>query len=257
MKLSLPTTEEEALETIVWSADNLTPDEIVETASAMKGLRYAKIDRLHVRKYGDVIVPLLESIGVKVFNDAKIVEIPEKIWNPKYEALTEVELRTRPWMLNCMAGCQSNDVLEHDDPNQIDGLKRFADACNFVGTRPCGVTVLTSKTSQVVDGEFHGRRPVEQVLYYVDRLLECGFTDVVCSPEEVAAIRMVSRFNGLDLNTPGIRPAGSEVGDQARVNTPRAALQAGSTRLVIGRPLTNGDPAENLRNIVAEILSET
>ncbi len=156
-------------------------------------------------------------------------------------------------MLGCMAGAQSSGRLTHRDSEQIDGLKRFADACHGAGTRPCGVTVLTSKTPEAVKREFNGRDPIEQVLYYVEMLLGCGFTDVVCSPRELSAIRGERRFDGLDLNTPGIRPAGSETGDQARADTPEAALAAGATRLVIGRPITTGDPAENLKNIVASI----
>jgi orotidine-5'-phosphate decarboxylase len=115
------------------------------------------------------------------------------------------------------------------------------------------VTVLTSKTAEVVGDEFNGRSATEQVLYYVDALLACGFTDVVCSPKEVPIIRSESRFDSLDLDTPGIRPAGSDAGDQARADTPEAALAAAATRLVIGRPITTGNPAENLRNIVASI----
>lgn len=255
MQVSLPTTEEDAYASIIWSADKKTPQEILDACAQMPKLRRIKVDRLHIRKYGDGVINRLMADGREVFNDAKLIEIPEKLSDPVDEGLTEVELRQRPWMLNCMAGCESSDVLAHEDPNKIDGLRRFADACHKVGTRPCGVTVLTSKKVKVVAHEYNGRTPVEQVLYYVEMLLQCGFTDVVCSPDEVAAIRGVSRFNVLDLNTPGIRPTGSDVGDQARTNTPRAALEAGATRLVIGRPLTNGDPAENLDNIVRSILA--
>lgn len=154
-----------------------------------------------------------------------------------------------------MAGCTSTGLLEDPDPKKVDGLKRFANACHAVGTRPCGVTVLTSKENEVVASEFNGRTSIEQVLCYVEMLLACGFTDVVCSPLEISAIRAESRFDGLGLNTPGVRPAESDAGDQARTNTPEAALATGATRLVIGRPLTNGDPAENLESIVNTILA--
>jgi orotidine-5'-phosphate decarboxylase len=143
-------------------------------------------------------------------------------------------------------------LLEGDDPDKIDGLKRFADACHTAGTLPCAVTVLTSKTPEVVEKEF-GCSSVDQVLVYVEMLLDCGFTDVVCSSAEVEAIRAEERFDKLNLNTPGIRPAGKDAGDQARVNTPEAALAMGTDRFVIGRPITEGNPAENLANIVASI----
>ena len=144
-------------------------------------------------------------------------------------------------------------VLDNEDRDKIDGLKRFADACHEAGTKSCGVTVLTSKTPQVIDQEFNGRDSKEQVLEYVAMLLACGFTDVVCSPKEVPIIRAESSFDVLELNTPGIRPAGADQDDQARAATPEGARAAGADRLIIGRPITKGDLAENLRSIVASI----
>jgi len=153
-----------------------------------------------------------------------------------------------------MAGSLSNGLVIHDDLDMIDGLKRFADACHAAEVRPCAVTVLTSKQPNVVEAEFNGRDSGEQVLFYVDKLLKCGFTDVVCSPEEVSLIRSENRFDELDLNTPGVRRAQSDKGDQARTKTPAGALQAGSSRLVIGRDITRGDnPAQNFEAIVNEI----
>ena len=144
-------------------------------------------------------------------------------------------------------------VLSNEDKDKVDGLKRFADACHAAGTKPCGVTVLTSKTPAVVEREFNGRTSEDQVLEYVAILLTCGFTDVVCSPKEVPIIRADSNFDALNLNTPGIRPAGTDAGDQARADTPQAALAAKADRLIIGRPITQGDPAENLAKIVASV----
>jgi orotidine-5'-phosphate decarboxylase len=233
---------------IIWSAD--VPDEVtlMNHLDLMPELRIVKIDRLFVTDIGLGVIDRLNERGLMVFDDAKIVEIPSKV-----VGIAEQHLRYKPFMLNCMAGIESSDVLTHEDPEKIDGLKRFADACHQAGTKPCAVTVLTSKKPSVVAREFNGRSSEDQVLYYVELLLKCGFTDVVCSPGEVAVIRAESRFNVLDLNTPGIRPAGSDQGDQARVDTPEAALAAGATRLIIGRPITIGDPAENLKNIVAGI----
>jgi orotidine-5'-phosphate decarboxylase len=156
-------------------------------------------------------------------------------------------------MLNCMAGALSNGLVMHNDLNMVDGLKRFADACHKAGVRPCAVTVLTSKQPNVVDAEFNGRDSGEQVLFYVDKLLAFGFTDVVCSPEEVALIRSEERFDGLNLNTPGVRRPGSSTDDQARTDTPFGAFKAGSDRIVSGRDLTKSeDPAKTLDAMVGE-----
>lgn len=235
------------LDRIIWSADVADEEALVGHLDRMPELRLIKIDRLFLTGIDLWVLSRLRELGLKVFVDAKIIEIPSKVIG-----IAAKYLAHGPFMLNCMAGAQSSGLLEDEDPEKIDGLKRFADACHAAGTKPCAVTVLTSKTVDVVSSEFCCT-PIEQVLYYVEALLECGFTDVVCSPKEVPAIRAESRFDGLDLNTPGIRPAGSDAGDQARADTPEAALAAGATRLVIGRPITNGNPAENLRNIIAGI----
>lgn len=240
--------EIDPIERIIWSADVLDEEILMGHLDRMPDLRIIKIDRLFTTDVGLGVIDRLNDRGLLVFDDAKIIEIPSKI-----VSIARKHLKHKPFMLNCMAGAQSSSVLIHEDPKKVDGLKRFADACHQAGTKPCGVTLLTSKTAEIVGHEFNGRNTIEQVLYYVEALLECGFTDVVCSPKELSAIRTESRFDSLCLNTPGIRPKGSDTGDQARVDTPEAALAAGATRLVVGRPITTGDPTENLKNIVASI----
>lgn len=247
-------TREQALDRIIWSADNLSPDELFITLDRMPDLRLIKIDRLHVRKYGDGSIPQLTERGLRVFNDAKIIEVPSKAVE-----LTKVELATKPWMLNIMAGACSNGRF-HFTPGTVlkdlDALKQFAELCHTAGTLPCGVTVLTSKDEEFVEEEFNERTPIDQVLWYTDLLIKCGFTDVVCSPHEATAI--VAEFEDtINTNTPSIRRADAPPDDQARTMTPSEACEAGANRLVIGRPISVGDPAENLENIVAEILSVT
>lgn len=237
----------EALDRIIWSADVSNTGELFKALDLMPDLRIVKIDRLFVTDTGLQVIDTLGERGIKVFDDAKIIEIPSKL-----EGIAKKHLAHRPWMLNCMAGGISSGVLTNEDREKIDGLKRFADACHQYGVKPCGVTVLTSKTDAVVREEF-GRDSVDQVLYYAYDLLSFGFTDMVCSTVEIEAIRKESALDALDLDVPGIRPLWTQKNDQARIGTPNTALQSGATRLVIGRPITDGDPAENLRMIVDEI----
>lgn len=76
---------------------------------------------------------------------------------------------------------------------------------------------------------------------------------IVCSPREVAAVRQAVG-NALTIVTPGVRPAGSESGDQKRVATPASAIRAGADYLVVGRPITQSlDPASAAAEIVTEI----
>lgn len=233
---------------IIWSADVPTMKSLGRGLRRLPDLETVKIDRAFLENRNpSVIARIQHDYFINVFDDAKIVEIPTKVVE-----IANKHLIYKPWMLNCMATVVSNGVFVGDDPDKLDGLKRFADACHKVGTRPCAVTVLTSKTEEIVHDEF-GALPPEQVLYYVDLLLKAGFTDVVCSPEEVATIRSVSAYDVLDLNTPGIVMPGSSSPDQARTKTPGAAVKAGATRGVIGRALTGDKMLENFHAIVADI----
>jgi orotidine-5'-phosphate decarboxylase len=244
------------LDHIIWSAD--VPDERALWAGLdiMSDLRIVKLDRNFMEGRDFELFDRVHERGLLIFDDAKIIEVPSKVVDIAKGSQLATHLARRPWMLNCMAGIESNGIMEHENSSKIDGLKRFADACHAVGTRPCAVTVLTSKTPEVALREFNGRTPVEQVLYYVERLLECDFTDVVCSPKEAAAIRAERRFNKLDLNTPGIRWPDSDTRDQARVMTPDAAVADGADRLVIGSLLTESDdPAAELERIAGSIAS--
>ena len=76
------------------------------------------------------------------------------------------------------------------------------------------------------------------------------------SPNEAAAIRELSECAGRLIVTPGVRPAGTDLGDQKRVATPAAAIAAGADHVVIGRPVwTSADPLAVARSIVAEFES--
>jgi orotidine-5'-phosphate decarboxylase len=237
---------------ITWSADVADDDALFAALDSMPDLRYIKIDRNYVEGRDFGVFYRLRERGLKVFDDSKIIEI-----GPKVVELVKKHLPHQPFMLNCMAGCESTDNMEHENPDLVDTLKRFADLCLGAGVEPCGVTVLSTKTEDVVRREFNGRDPIEQVYYYLDMLMRCGFTNAVCAAKEVDAIRQESRFNKLVLNPAGVRPAGSAADDQVRAETPEAIMAVGglNTRLVIGRPITKGDPAKNLRKIAASITS--
>lgn len=234
-------------EQIIWSADVADEAALMAALDLMPELQIIKIDRLFLEGRSLDIIQRLQMLGYQVFDDAKIWEIPSKSLG-----IAEKHLKQQPWMLNCSADILSTGLAEHENADKIDGLQRFAYACHKVGTRPCGVTVLTTKTPEIAEQEF-GKSSIEQVLYYADKLVEFNFTDIVCSPLEVPVLRSERRFDNLDINTPGVRPLWAVKGDQARVSTPTTALQAGANRLVIGRPITDGVPAENLTRIFDEI----
>lgn len=238
---------------IIWSADVPGIKAMDQALEQMPLLKYVKVDRSFIDEYGWGVFSMLAEREVLSFDDGKLTEIPSKL---EKNAITHLR-KAGPWMLNCMAGSVSSMDWSHPDKNELDGLKCFADVCNNIGTKPCGVTVLTTKTEMTVANEFGGRSNIDQVLWYVECLLQAGFTDVVCSPLEVAAIRRRSYFDSLELNTPGVRPAGSAARDQKRISTPAATLRAGANRLVIGGPITDGPGTygENLAAIADEIMT--
>ncbi len=115
------------------------------------------------------------------------------------------------------------------------------------------ITVLTSLSEADVHAiGYQGQSPFEVASTLARLAQSAGCAGIVCSPAEVAAIRQ-TWGDGL-LVTPGIRPAGSDAGDQSRLATPAAAQAAGASILVIGRPITTApDPRAAALAIRAEL----
>lgn len=138
------------------------------------------------------------------------------------------------------------------------GRKMMEAARDAVGqsARPpklIAVTVLTSMAQEDLSELGIAATPAEMVLRLAKLAKVSGLDGVVCSAQEAALLR---RECGGEfcLVTPGIRPADAAADDQSRIMTPRAALEAGSSYLVIGRPITRAaDPLQALRDISAQI----
>lgn len=107
-------------------------------------------------------------------------------------------------------------------------------------TRLLAVTVLTSLTDADLAEIGYGAGAAELVERRARQALACGVDGVVASPLEAARIREIVGPDFL-IVTPGVRPAGAAMNDQARAATPAAALAAGASHLVIGRPITEAD----------------
>lgn len=168
------------------------------------------------------------------------------------------------------------DLKLHDIPNTVAGAVRAALALDPLfltlhcaggpamlraavearGTRRTkllGVTVLTSLDDNDLALTGQSGPVADQVRRLALLAKAAGLDGVVCSPQEVAMLREACGADFL-LVVPGIRPSGAAVGDQKRVQTPRAAVEAGADYLVIGRPITEAsDPAAAARAILAEI----
>jgi orotidine-5'-phosphate decarboxylase len=126
------------------------------------------------------------------------------------------------------------------------------------GLKILGVTVLTSLTAEDLAADDHSLSPADLVELRVRQALEAGIDGVVSSPHEAARVREIAVAAGRPdclIVTPGVRPAGSALDDQARAATPEAALQAGATHLVIGRPITAATDPRAAALAVAESIA--
>jgi len=115
------------------------------------------------------------------------------------------------------------------------------------------VTMLTSMDAQQMSAIGLERSPSEQVQLLARIGLDAGMRGFVCSPQEVATVRALAGPEAV-LVVPGIRPAGSDAGDQKRIATPAETLRMGASYLVVGRPITHAtDPAAAAAAIVNEM----
>jgi orotidine-5'-phosphate decarboxylase len=116
-----------------------------------------------------------------------------------------------------------------------------------------GVTVLTSLDDRDLDKlGIHGRVR-DQVLRLAALALTNGCRGIVASAREAAELRS-ELGNDFTIVTPGVRPAGTDAADQARIVTPAAAVSAGATHIVVGRPITSAaDPGSEARAILAQV----
>ena len=119
--------------------------------------------------------------------------------------------------------------------------------------RLVAITVLTSLDAADLDLVGVGATVEQQVVRLARLAQATGLDGVVCSPVELPAVVEATGTGFLKV-TPGVRPAGTEASDQKRVATPPAAIAAGATHLVIGRPVTRApDPLAALESIEASL----
>jgi orotidine-5'-phosphate decarboxylase len=118
-----------------------------------------------------------------------------------------------------------------------------------------GVSVLTSYDDLDLQKAGYATGVSDLVALRARQAREVGLDGLVCSGEEAASVRAVAG-SALRLVTPGIRPMGSEAGDQKRIMTPARAIAAGADYLVVGRPVVEAkDPKAAAEAIIAEIVS--
>ena len=142
----------------------------------------------------------------------------------------------------------------HGDPQVV---RAAAEGKAGSGLKILAVTVLTSLDRSDLDANMIRAGDIREItLERAARALEAGADGVICSPQEAAAIRALPQAVGKLIVTPGVRPAGADLGDQKRVATPAQAIADGVDHIVVGRPVWQAaDPAAAARAIVAEMMS--
>ena len=173
---------------------------------------------------GPQIVRDIRERGHQIFLDLKLHDIPTTV-KKAMKVLSELDVN----MCNLHAA-GTRAMMEA----ALEGLTR-AD-----GTRPLliAVTQLTSTTEERMQNELLITKPIaETVMHYAKNACAAGLDGVVCSPLEAGAVHSVCGEKFMTV-TPGIRFAGGDVGDQARITTPAKAREIGSDYIVVGRPIT-------------------
>ncbi|PSJ39704.1 orotidine-5'-phosphate decarboxylase [Allosphingosinicella deserti] len=176
----------------------------------------------------------MADLGLPIFLDLKLHDIPNTV-GKAVQALRPLE----PAVLTVHAA-GGRAMLED------------AKAAAPTGTKVVAVTVLTSLDRGDLQAAGVPSEPHEQVERLTALARDAGLDGVVCSGNEVAAARKLWPEGFFVV--PGVRPADAHAGDQKRVITPRAALDAGASILVIGRPITQAkDPDVAARAIEATL----
>jgi orotidine-5'-phosphate decarboxylase len=188
---------------------------------------------------GPSIIGELRHRGFSVFLDLKLHDIPNTVAGAVRSAAA--------------LGAEFLTVHAAGGPAMLEAA---AEAAASVPNAPqlLAVTVLTSMDQLQLAAIGIDHSPENQVLRLADTASAAGINGFVASAEEAAALRY--RFPAATLVIPGIRPAGSASADQKRIASPAAALAAGATFLVVGRPITQAsDPAAATRAILEEMHS--
>lgn len=201
-----------------------------------------KIGKEMFTLFGPQFVRALQQRGFDVFLDLKFHDIPNTV---AHAVAAAADLGV--WMVNVHASGGTRMMMAAKD-----ALLPFGDDAPLL----IAVTVLTSLEAEDLRDLGITASPAEQAERLALLTYNCGLDGVVCSAHEAERLKQVCDAS-FKLVTPGIRPAGSDAGDQRRIMTPLQAQHAGVDYMVIGRPITqSADPAQTLRDIRASLTAE-
>lgn len=214
----------------------------LELADSLVGkATWLKIGMTLFYQEGPYFVTALQKRGFKVFLDLKFHDIPHQV---KGAAQAAAEAGADMLTMHAIGGSAMMKAAK-------EGLAQ----ARWVESEPISlaITVLTSMSAEDLSKTGVTRSVTDQVLTLAKQAKEAGLSGVVASPQEAAMLREILGPNAY-IVTPGVRPAGSDLGDQSRVATPKEAFDNGASHIVIGRPITGqADPGAAFDAIVKEL----
>lgn len=178
---------------------------------------------------------LKQDHGKRIFLDMKLFDIGNTVENA-VRGLAQFDL---------------DFLTVHGDPHVVRAAKEGAAGKDL---KILAVTILTSLNRDDLDASLikAGNVP-DLVIERAAKAFEAGADGVIASPQEAALIRALPEAEGRLIVTPGVRPAGADLGDQKRVATPANAIADGADHIVVGRPIYRAD---NPRAAALAILDE-
>ena len=229
---------------IIIPLDVDTPKKAVELVEVLKDEVGAfKVGLELVNSAGLGIFDKIRAAGAeKIFYDCKFHDIPNTV-----AGASRAAARMDVWMFNihCSGGFAMMKAAK-------DAAVETAERLGVTPPLVIGVTVLTSIDQDTLNNELRVPGTVaEQVVNLAKLAKEAGLDGVVASPHEIEAIRAACG-PGFLIVTPGVRPAGGDLGDQKRVMTPAEAVRRGADYLVIGRPIIKAEDPKAAARAIAE-----
>jgi len=226
------------IDRLIVALDFPSEEAALELACQLQGIcRWFKVGMELYYAAGNAVVERLRGRGFEVFLDLKLHDIPNTVAGA----------------VRSVAGVGASLLTVHAGGGEH-MLRAAAEAASTPGSpKLLAITVLTSMDAAELAAVGVSDAPAAQVLRLAQLARAAGIDGLVCSPQEVAAVRELMGPTAL-LVTPGIRPAGAAVGDQSRIATPAEAIARGASMLVVGRPITQAaDPAKVAAGILEEI----
>ena len=235
--------EQEARDAIIVALD-CDRETALDLADKLEGAAvWVKVGMTLFYRYGPSIVDDMRARGLRVFLDLKLHDIPFQIRGAALSAsLTGADILS-------IHGLGGADMIAQGRA----GAEEAAEQRGGERTRLVAISVLTSMDQEALASIGVESPVAEEVARLAQLSYGAGADGIVCSPQEAEQMRALLGPDAL-IVCPGVRPAGTDVGDQKRIATPAATIAAGASKLVVGRPITQADdPRQAFEAIVGEL----